>query len=169
MFHRRSQQASKSFRQGRDEFRGRDIFNESAQSRRRYRRILAGHPVIPFGQSRHGSLELTHLQLTSLQDKHVLVVIDVMLDNYLARCYTPGFPSKRRPHRRCGVHRRLSRRIRQLRPECREHRRQVHLLGCIGDDAPGDALKHKIDVSRVSQDLVSSSDASTTLKLWAMS
>ena len=43
------------------------------------------------------------------------------------------------------------------------------LLGCVGDDAPGHALKHKLDASGVCEDFIVSPDASTTLKLRVVS
>ena len=43
------------------------------------------------------------------------------------------------------------------------------LLGCVGDDAAGQALKHKLDASGVCEDFIVSADASTTLKLRVVS
>ena len=43
------------------------------------------------------------------------------------------------------------------------------LLGCVGDDALGQALKHKLDASGVCEDFIVSPDASTTLKLRVLS
>ena len=43
------------------------------------------------------------------------------------------------------------------------------LLGCVGDDAPGHALKRKLDASGVCEDFIVSPDASTTLKLRVVS
>ena len=43
------------------------------------------------------------------------------------------------------------------------------LLGCVGDDAPGYALKRKLDASGVCEDFVTSDAASTTLKLRVVS
>ena len=125
--------------------------------------------MIPSCPNRHGLLELTHLQLPSLQDLHVLVIGDVMLDRYWHGPTSRVSPEAPVPvvdveHTEdCpGGGANVALNVKSLGAMCT-------LLGCVGDDALGDTLKRKLDASGVCEDFIVSPDASTTLKLRVVS
>lgn len=125
--------------------------------------------MIPSGPSRQGPPELRHLQLPSLKDLYLLVVGDVMLDRYwhgATRRVSPEAPvpvvDVEHTEDCPGGAANVAVNVKSLGAGST-------LLGCVGDDAPGGALKRKLDASGVCEDFIVSPDASTTLKLRVVS
>ncbi len=112
---------------------------------------------------------MTHLQLPSLQDVHVLVVGDVMLDRYWhgtvrrisAEAPVPVVDVERTEDNPGGAAN-VALNVVSLGAACT-------LLGSVGDDAAGHALKNKLDASGIRHELVTGDHAATTLKLRVVS
>ena len=112
---------------------------------------------------------MRHLQLPSLQHLHVLVVGDVMLDRYWhgpTRRVSPEAPvpvvDVEHTEDCPGGAANVALNVRSLGA-------LSTLIGCTGDDAVGQALKHKLEASGVCDDFLVSIDAPTTLKLRVVS
>ena len=110
-----------------------------------------------------------HPQFPSLQNVRVLVLGDVMLDRYWHGStgrVSPEAPvpivDVERSEDHPGGAANVALNVASLGADCT-------LLGSVGEDAAGRALREKLDASGVGQELVSGGAASTTLKLRVVS